>query len=72
MDINLGAGMNGMEVTKEMRKMAEYAETPIIAVTAYAMASKRNEFLNGGCTHFISKPFEKKEIVDLVTSVIRQ
>lgn len=70
MDINLGAGMNGMEVTKEMRKMARYADTPIIAVTAYAMASKKKEFLKGGCTHFISKPFEKKEIVDLVTSVL--
>jgi len=34
MDINLGKGMDGMEVVKELLKMPKYAGTPIIAVTA--------------------------------------
>ena len=70
MDINLGGGMNGMEVVSELLKMPRYKNTPIIAVTAYAMEKDKAEFLKGGCTHYISKPFNKNDIVDLVTGVI--
>jgi PAS domain S-box-containing protein len=70
MDINLGSGMDGMAVTKEIRKMPQYAETPIIAVTAYAMDSDREEFLSGGCSHYLSKPFEKQELLELIASIV--
>ncbi|MDP2301663.1 MAG: PAS domain S-box protein [Ignavibacteria bacterium] len=70
MDINLGTGMDGMAVTKEIRKMPQYAETPIVAVTAYAMDSDREEFLSGGCSHYLSKPFEKQELLELIASIV--
>lgn len=70
MDINLGFGMDGLAVTKELRKMSRYAETPIVAVTAYAMESDKKEFLTGGCSHYLSKPFDKEELRDLVTSIV--
>lgn len=68
MDINLGGEMNGMEVVKEILKMPQYIHTPIIAVTAYAMDKDKDEFLKSGFTHYISKPFKKDEIVNLVNS----
>ncbi len=71
MDINLGKGMNGMEVVKELLKMPKYADTPIIAVTAYAMGKDKAEFLKSGGTDYISKPFYKREILDLVKSVLK-
>ncbi len=71
MDINLGGEMNGMEVVQEILKMPQYFSTPIIAVTAYAMGKDKTEFLRGGCTHYISKPFQKRELIDLVTSVFK-
>lgn len=70
MDMNLGRGINGMEVVKELLKMPEYSGVPIVAVTAYAMAKDKAEFLNGGCTHYLSKPFDKKEFIDLITTVL--
>ncbi|MDP3830189.1 MAG: response regulator, partial [Ignavibacteriaceae bacterium] len=70
MDINLGSGIDGMAVTKEIRKMPQYAETPIVAVTAYAMDSDREEFLSGGCSHYLSKPFEKQELLELIASIV--
>ncbi len=70
MDINLSGEMNGMEVVQEILKMPQYVDTPIIAVTAYAMGKDKVEFLKGGCTHYISKPFKKNDIVNLVTGVI--
>jgi len=71
MDINLGEGMDGMAVTKEIRKMPQYAATPIVAVTAYAMEKDKKEFLAGGCTHFLPKPFEKKEVIELLMSMFK-
>ncbi|MFA5803474.1 MAG: PAS domain S-box protein [Melioribacteraceae bacterium] len=71
MDINLGEGVSGMEVVKEIVKMPQYLGTPIIAVTAYAMEKDKAEFLKGGCTGYISKPYQKEELIDLVTSSLR-
>ena len=70
MDINLGLGMNGMEATKNIRKIQGYEKRPIIAVTAYAMVGDREIFLNAGCTHYISKPFTKQEILDLINKIL--
>jgi PAS domain S-box-containing protein len=69
-DINLGMGMDGLETIKEMKKINGYKNIPIIAVTAYAMHGDREKFLKQGCTHYISKPFEKKEIGDLLEEIL--
>ena len=70
MDINLGGEMNGMEVVQEILKKPQYFSTPLIAVTAYATEKDKADFLKGGCTHYISKPFQKHEIIDLVTGAL--
>jgi len=61
-DIHL-CGMDGEQVTKELRKLPQYAATPIIAVTAFAMKGNREEFIAAGCTDYISKPFTRNELV---------
>jgi CheY-like chemotaxis protein len=40
-----------------------------VAVTAYAMVGDREVFLNSGCTHYISKPFTKQEILELLNRI---
>lgn len=72
MDINLGLGMNGMEATRQIRKIPGYEKTPIIAVTAYAMVGDREIFLNAGCSHYISKPFTRAELLSLIQSVFEE
>jgi CheY-like chemotaxis protein len=69
-DINLGESMSGMEVVKLLLTMPDYCNTPIIAVTAYSMGNERSEFLRGGCTHYLAKPFRKRELIDLVESIL--
>lgn len=66
MDINLGYGMNGVETTKRIRQIAGYEQTIIVAVTAYAMAGDKDIFLDAGCSHYISKPFTKRELLTLI------
>ena len=70
MDINLGNGLNGIEVTKEIRKMKGYKDTPIVALTGYAMFGDKEKLLTEGCSHYMSKPFMKKEIVQLVQELL--
>lgn len=70
MDINLGKSENGMYATKQIRTLDSYKSTPIIAVTAYAMKGDKEEFLRGGCSHYVSKPIEIKEFVALMRQIL--
>lgn len=69
MDINLSAGINGVETTKEIRKIEGYENTPVVAVTGYTMESDKEKFLSEGLTHFIPKPFFKEDIVGLISQI---
>jgi CheY-like chemotaxis protein len=62
MDINLGEGQNGVEVMQEFRKSDKFAQTPVVALTAYAMPEDRNRFLDAGFNHYLSKPFTKDDL----------
>jgi PAS domain S-box-containing protein len=71
MDINLRSGMDGTQVTEKIRELPEYKETPIIAITAYAMEKEIQDFLQRGMSHYISKPFSKKDLLLLLGSVFQ-
>lgn len=66
MDINLGRGASGMDVTKELRTQPHYLSTPIIALTAYAMKGDRETAIAAGCSDYISKPFTRTELTDKI------
>ena len=65
MDIGL-RGMSGLEAVKKIREISGYENTPMIAVTAYAMEGDKEKFLDGGCTDYISKPFKIKDFQELI------
>ncbi len=69
MDINL-KGMNGLDAVKIIRQHKEYSATPVVAVTAYAMVGDKKRFLENGCTHYLPKPFTKRDIVELLDSIL--
>lgn len=66
MDINLKRGIDGIELTKLIRKFDEYKNTPIVALTAFALGQDKDEFLSKGMTHYLSKPFSKTQLLQLV------
>ncbi|RJP64966.1 MAG: response regulator [Ignavibacteriales bacterium] len=70
MDINLKGKLNGLDLAKEIKKFDEYASTPIIAITAYAMVGDKEKMLDGGCTHYLSKPFSRNELIELLDEII--
>jgi CheY-like chemotaxis protein/anti-sigma regulatory factor (Ser/Thr protein kinase) len=69
LDINLGSGMDGVELMQKIREIDYYKNIPIVAVTAFAAESDRIEFLAKGFTHYISKPFTKNELFSLLKEV---
>lgn len=71
MDINLGRGMNGLEVVAELRKFQNYQNVPVIAVTAFAMEGDKDEFIGAGCDYYLSKPFLKNDLLAVVEDAIR-
>lgn len=72
MDINLMHGTDGKKAAAMIRKMDGYEFTPIIATTAFAMAGDKEEFLSAGCSHYLSKPFNKIEIIDVVVEALNR
>ncbi len=71
MDINLRRGMDGIELTKVIRKINGYQTTPIIAITAFAMGREKEEFLARGMTHYLSKPFVKQQLFEVIENAIK-
>ncbi len=70
MDINLGEGMNGVDVVKIIRSMEDHAFTPIIAMTGYALSTDKETLLNCGFTHYIAKPFEKEQLIEIINDAL--
>jgi len=70
LDISLCKGINGLELTKEIRKLKNYNKVPIIAATALAFREDGKRILKGGCTHYISKPFTKKSLLDIINKAL--
>jgi len=68
LDINLGPGMNGIDVMKFIRKYFRYKNTPVIALTAYPSYGTKEYFLSEGFSHYISKPFVKAELIKIINN----
>lgn len=58
--------MNGFEATENIRQLSGYQDTPIIALTAFAMKGDREKCLEAGATDYIPKPIDSKEFIEKV------
>lgn len=63
MDIKMPE-MNGIEATRQIRVFNR--EVPIIAQTAYVMAEEKEECMQVGCNHFVTKPLDRTIVMELI------
>lgn len=55
--------MDGIEATKEIRKLPEpYCSIPIVALTANAISGDRERFLGAGMNEYLTKPLRRGDI----------
>ena len=69
MDISLPK-LDGYEATRILRGFDATRNIPIIALTAHAMTSDREQAMAAGCTDFESKPVEFARLVGKIQSYL--
>ena len=60
--------MDGLETTRRLRAMSDYATTPIIAMTANAFAEDRAQCAAAGMSDFVGKPFVPTDLIRVITN----
>jgi len=64
--------MDGIEICKHISASAKYSQLPIIMLTARVDVADRVKGLDVGADDYIGKPFEGRELVARVNSVLRR
>lgn len=65
MDIEL-PNIDGIEAARLIRNKPKYENTPILAVTAFAMKGDRDDFLAKGFNDYIAKPIDVTKFMMLL------
>jgi len=70
LDINLGKNqMDGCELLKRIQALPTHKNTPIFAITAYAMPGDETHFINLGFNHYFSKPVNFPALLSAIQAV---
>jgi len=70
MDIQL-PGMDGLELTRRLKREPATARIRIIAVTAYAMTGDEDKALAAGCDGYLRKPFDPIALPAIVAPYVQ-
>ena len=69
MDLSL-PHIDGWEAVGHLRRMREFRDTPIIAVTAHVSASEAERARAAGCTTHIGKPFDSPVLLQTIARLL--
>lgn len=69
MDMSLPV-IDGWEATRQIRADLDLRATPIIALTAHAMAADRDRALEVGCNDYDTKPVELDRLVGKIEALL--
>ncbi|HWQ46871.1 MAG TPA: response regulator, partial [Longilinea sp.] len=64
-------GMDGFEVTRQIRQDSTSKHTPIIALSALAMQGDRERCLEAGMDDYMSKPIYLKELLKKIQDQLK-
>jgi two-component system chemotaxis response regulator CheY len=68
-DINM-PNMNGLELTRQLRRQPAFSRTPIILLTTESDPGKKAEGRAAGATGWIIKPFNQEQLLAVIAKVL--
>jgi len=69
-DVNM-PNLSGIEFLEAKQKIETAKDIPVIILSGYHDAAKREQCLRLGATQFLSKPVEREDLLSLVSSFIK-
>ncbi|UCC17074.1 MAG: response regulator [Dehalococcoidales bacterium] len=54
--------LSGIDATKQIKEHPDFADIPILALTAYAMKGDEDKYIEAGCVAYMSKPINTREL----------
>ena len=69
MDMSLPV-LNGWEATRRLKAAPETRDIPVIALTAHAMASDREQAVDAGCDDYDTKPVELTRLLEKIEHLL--
>ena len=69
MDIQLPK-ISGMEATRRLRAEAVTANTPIIAITSFALSGDEQKAKEAGATAYLAKPYSPFDLLNLIRKLL--
>jgi len=70
MDLDLPT-VDGFEATRRLKACESTADIPVVALTAHAMRTDREQALTAGCDGFETKPIDIDRLCDTLRSLAR-
>ena len=68
MDMSLPV-MDGWEATKALKESSDTENIPVIALTAHAMSSDREQAIEAGCDDYDTKPVDFKRLLEKIAKL---
>jgi two-component system sensor histidine kinase/response regulator len=59
-------GYSATRIIREWEKRNNKKETPILALTAYAMKEDREKTIKAGCSDYLTKPIKKEKLLEAI------
>jgi two-component system cell cycle response regulator DivK len=69
MDLQLPR-ISGIEATRTLRREPATADTPIIAITSFALAGDEEQAKAAGATTYLAKPYSPRALMGLIRSLL--
>ena len=64
-------GKSGIEILTELRALPDFAELPVLMLTARGQSRDRELAERAGVNRFMTKPFSNAEVLNAVRDLVR-
>ncbi len=70
MDVGL-PGLDGLSATRRLRAQESLRALPVVIISGHAAAADRDEAVAAGCSEFLTKPLELKQLNEVLERHLR-